>query len=152
MVCTHAQLCPTLCDPMQPTSGKGNGTPLQCSCLENPMGGGAWWATVHGVAKSWPRLSDFTSLHIKSCWLRISKLLTSHDCFPVDWDHLYDQVWTVTQHLDLRKKPGLDPCGTWGLVNPPVLGPSLEKMKWLNSATSMPLQLFSSTILLLLGL
>ena len=29
--------------------GEGNGTPLQYSCLENPMGGGAWWATVHGV-------------------------------------------------------------------------------------------------------
>ena len=33
--------------------GEGNGTPLQYSCLENPMGGGAWWAAVHGVAKSW---------------------------------------------------------------------------------------------------
>ena len=31
--------------------GEGNGTPLQYSCLENPMDGGAWWATVHGVAK-----------------------------------------------------------------------------------------------------
>ena len=43
--------------------GEGNGNPLQYSCLENPMDGGAWWATVHGVAKSWTRLSDFTSLH-----------------------------------------------------------------------------------------
>ena len=33
--------------------GIGNGTPLQYSCLENPMDGGAWWASVHGVAKSW---------------------------------------------------------------------------------------------------
>jgi len=41
-------------------SGEGNGTPLQYSCLENPMDGGAWWAAVHGVAKSWTRLSDFT--------------------------------------------------------------------------------------------
>ena len=40
----------------------GDGTPLQCSCLENPMDGGAWWAAVHGVAKSRTRLSDFTSL------------------------------------------------------------------------------------------
>ena len=38
--------------------GEGNGTPLQYSCLENPMDGGAWWAAVHGVAKS--RLSDLT--------------------------------------------------------------------------------------------
>ena len=42
------------------TIGEGNGTPLQYSCLENPMDGGAWWAAVHGVAKSWTRLSDFT--------------------------------------------------------------------------------------------
>ena len=33
--------------------GEGNGNPLQYSCPENPMGGGAWWATVHGVTKSW---------------------------------------------------------------------------------------------------
>ena len=38
---------------------EGNGTPLQYSCLENPMDGGAWWATIHGVAKSQTRLSDF---------------------------------------------------------------------------------------------
>ena len=40
--------------------GEGNGTPLQYSCLENPMDGGPWKAAVHGVAKSWTRLSDFT--------------------------------------------------------------------------------------------
>ena len=40
--------------------GEGNGNPLQYSCLENPMDGGAWWAAVHGVAKSRTRLSDFT--------------------------------------------------------------------------------------------
>ena len=39
--------------------GEGNGNPLQYSCLENPMDGGAWWAAVHGVTKSWTRLSDF---------------------------------------------------------------------------------------------
>ena len=37
-----------------------NGTPLQYSCLENLMDGGAWQAAVHGVANSWTRLSDFT--------------------------------------------------------------------------------------------
>ena len=40
--------------------GEGNGNPLQYSCLENPMDGGVWWATDHGVAKSQTRLSDFT--------------------------------------------------------------------------------------------
>ena len=51
---------------------KGNGTPLQYSCLENPMGGGAWWAAVHGVAKSWTRLSNFpftfTFMHWRRKW------------------------------------------------------------------------------------
>ena len=40
--------------------GEGNGNPLQYSCLENSMDGRAWEAKVHGVAKSWTRLSDFT--------------------------------------------------------------------------------------------
>ena len=40
--------------------GEGNGNPLQYSCLENPMDGGAWWSTDHGVSKSRTRLSDFT--------------------------------------------------------------------------------------------
>ena len=41
-------------------AGEGNGTPLQYSCLENPIDGAAWWAAVHGVAKSRAGLSDFT--------------------------------------------------------------------------------------------
>ena len=40
-----------MCKPIV-TTGEGNGTPLQYSCLENPMDGGAWWAAVHAVAKS----------------------------------------------------------------------------------------------------
>ena len=40
--------------------GEGNGTPLQYSCLENTMDGGAWWAAVRGVAEGQTRLSDFT--------------------------------------------------------------------------------------------
>ena len=40
--------------------GEGNGTPLQYSCQETPMDGGAWWAAVYGVAKSQTRQSDFT--------------------------------------------------------------------------------------------
>ena len=48
--------------------GEGNGTPLQYSCLENPMDGGAWWAVVHGVTKSRTRLSDFTFMHWRRKW------------------------------------------------------------------------------------
>ena len=47
------------------SSGEGNGNPLQYSCLENPMDRGAWWAAVHGVAKSCTRLSDFTFTFIQ---------------------------------------------------------------------------------------
>ena len=42
------------------SSEEGNGTPLQYSCLKNSIDGGAWWAAVHGVTKSWARLSDLT--------------------------------------------------------------------------------------------
>ena len=42
------------------TEKEGNGTPLQYSCLANPMDGGAWWAAVRGAAKSWTQLNDFT--------------------------------------------------------------------------------------------
>ena len=38
--------------------GEGNGNPIQCPCLENRMDRGAWWAAVHGVTKSWTRVSD----------------------------------------------------------------------------------------------
>ena len=40
--------------------GEGNGNPLQYSCLEKSMDGGAWWSTIHGAAQSWTQLSDFT--------------------------------------------------------------------------------------------
>ena len=53
--------------------GEGNGTPLQYSCLENPMDGGAWWAAVYGVAQSRTQLKRLSSSSSKCklpCWLR----------------------------------------------------------------------------------
>ena len=41
--------------------GEGNGAPLQCSCLENPRDGRAWWAAIYGVAQSWTQLSDLAA-------------------------------------------------------------------------------------------
>ena len=73
--------------------GEGNGNPLQCSCLENPRDGGAWWAAVYGVAQSWTRLkrlssSSSTNLHSEQQCIKCSpstygviinyKLLTRH--------------------------------------------------------------------------
>ena len=55
--------------------GEGDATPLQYSCLENPMDGGAWWAAVHGVAKSRTQLSDFTfTFHFHA----LEKEMTTH--------------------------------------------------------------------------
>ena len=73
--------------------GEGNGNPLQCSCLENPRDGGAWWAAVYGVAQSWTRLKRLSSskrdlkhnstlhfsystmgLHLESAILNVAKL------------------------------------------------------------------------------
>ena len=45
-------ICQQMFEMFSSQEGEGNGTPLQYSCLENPMDGGAWWAAVHGVAKS----------------------------------------------------------------------------------------------------
>ena len=59
--------------------GEGNGNPLQYPCLENPMFRGAWQSTVHGVAKSWTRLSNFTititKLRMKKMWFLIFVLI-----------------------------------------------------------------------------
>ena len=59
--------------------GEGNGTPLQCSCLENPMDRGAWKAAVHGVVKSWTRLSDFT---FTSYFCALEKEMATHSSVP----------------------------------------------------------------------
>ena len=58
--------------------GEGNGNPLQYSCLENPMDQGAWWATVHGVAKSQTRLSDFTTTILAICVRHAAADVTKH--------------------------------------------------------------------------
>ena len=57
--------------------GEGDGAPLQYSCLENPMDGGAWWAAVHRVAKSRTRLSDFTfTFHFHA----LEEEMATHSC------------------------------------------------------------------------
>ena len=62
---------------LAPHSREGNGNPLQYSCLENPMDGGAWWAAVHGVPRSWTQLSGFTFtfMHWRRKWQPTSVFL-----------------------------------------------------------------------------
>ena len=64
-------------------TGEGNGNPLQCSCLENPRDGGAWWAAVYGVAQSqtwlkWLSLADY-ELSLFGC--KVDKIPESFTCF-----------------------------------------------------------------------
>ena len=51
--------------------GEGNGNPLQCSCLENPRDGGAWWAAVYGAAQSWTRLKQLSSSSSSRCFKKV---------------------------------------------------------------------------------
>ena len=76
--------------------GEGNGNPLQCSCLENRMDGGAWWATVHGVEKSLTRLKQL-SMHAPCfdtdlCCSPCSFLLKQ-------WKHWWMMLETPSLHL-----------------------------------------------------
>ena len=54
--------------------GEGNGNPLQCSCLENPRDGGAWWAAIYGVAQSRTRLKRLSNSSSSSLFPMLSKL------------------------------------------------------------------------------
>ena len=71
----HKYIFSMYLDHSQEPGGEGNGTPLQYSCLENSMDGGAWKVAVHGVAKSQTRLSDFTcTFH----FLALEKEMATH--------------------------------------------------------------------------
>ena len=71
--------------------GEGNGNPLQCSCLESPRDGGAWWAAVYGVAQSWTRLKRLSSSSSSS---RASSGISFQEC-----SHL-----TTLSQYNLRKR------------------------------------------------
>ena len=58
--------------------GGGHGNPLQCSCPENPMDRGAWWATVHGVAKSWTRLKRLSTQAYVCVRVRVCSMFNIH--------------------------------------------------------------------------
>ena len=111
--------------------GEGNGNPLQYSCLENPMDRGAWWATVHGVTKSWSGLSEWHSLFHLRLWDTsekegLSSLLTgwdwrrgslSHSCGPgldlyLHSPLLYNLKWASNVSWLLWSKD----LGSWAVV------------------------------------
>ena len=99
--------------------GEGNGTPLQYSCLENPMDGRAWWVAVHGVAKTQTRLSGFTfTFHFHA----LEKKMATHssvlawripgtgepDGLPSMWSHRVGHDWSdlaaAAMYFIIKKK------------------------------------------------
>ena len=93
-------------------TGEGNGNPLQCSCLENPRDGGAWWAAVYGVAQSRTRLKRLSSSSSKThqSWsMKISAV--SVTSLVVQWLRLHSQYKGVdfqflVRELRLHKQQG----------------------------------------------
>ena len=85
------------------SNGEGNGNPLQCSCLENPRDGGAWWAALYGVAQSRTRLK----------WLSSNSSSKSNEsifCY-VEWDDLWEALkdWGPVDRITNCVIRGLEP-------------------------------------------
>ena len=74
--------------------GEGNGNPLQCSCLENPRDGGAWWAAIYGVAQSWTRLKQLSSKCMEQRIEWKEKRLESEGSFRYEW-RIFNLVFII---------------------------------------------------------
>ena len=93
--------------------GEGNGNPLQCSCLENPRDGGAWWAAVYGVTQSWTWLKWLSSLAAKfNAWSRGLKAGALGQPRGLGWGGEWERgsgwgthvhPWLI--HVDVWQKP-----------------------------------------------
>ena len=91
-------------------TGEGNGNPLQCSCLENPRDGGAWWAAIYGVAQSQTRLkrlssSSSSSKCVSLLYFSSQKLMTHEDreslvYFVQCWDKMECTATLIWQFMD----------------------------------------------------
>ena len=89
--------------------GEGNGNPLQCSCLENPRDGGAWWAAVSGVAQSLTRLKRLSSstlpltLDHSACWITV----TNTGCFKKGIRYFKNRAKNIIDKEHKRHHPAL---------------------------------------------
>ena len=86
---------------LQEVFGESNGNALQYSCLENPMDGGAWWASVHGVAKSWTRLSDFTFTFHFHALEKEMKIHSSVLAWRIPWTEQLGRLWFIGSQSDM---------------------------------------------------
>ena len=81
--------------------GGGNGNPLQCSCLENPRDGGAWWAAIYGVAQSWILLKQLSS--------------SIQDSMQLGFQHLGQEPSLGTLKRPVRTRLGGGVPAHWGV-------------------------------------
>ena len=73
--------------------GEGNGNPLQCSCLENPRDGGAWWNAVYGVTQSWTQLKRLSSSSYSAPLIHMSVFVPILHCFDSCSFVVLSEVW-----------------------------------------------------------
>ena len=91
-------------------TGGGNGNPLQCSCLENPRDGGAWWAAVYGIAQSRTRLKQLSSSSSRrDITGKVMQSSIQEKCFGTEKgrEHI---TWGTRKGLtkEMRSETGLD--------------------------------------------
>ena len=117
------------------SSGEGNGSPLQYSCLENPMDGGGWWATVYGVAKNRTWLSALMSRHIVSSVAQLCLTL----CNPMDCNTpglpVHQQLLEFTQTNVHWVSDAIQPSHFLSSPSPPTLNLSQHQglFRWVSS-------------------
>ena len=116
---------------------QGNGNPLQYSCLENPRDGGAWWAAVHGVAKSWIQLSNWAGMNTHTpgqhafCSLlktRSWSLLSLYSSMCVKEEGTSLTVQRLRLHLPVQAG-GASSIPGQGVKIPHALGPKHQNIK-----------------------
>ena len=105
----------SVCNSQDMEAREGNGNPLQYSCLENPMDGGAWWAAVHGVAEGRTWLKDFTfTLHFTRWRRKWQPLQCSCLENPRDGGAWWAAVYGVTQsRTRLKRLSSSSSSRTW---------------------------------------
>ena len=96
--------------------GEGNGNPLQYSCLENPMDPGAWWATIHGVAKSRTRLSDFQfhfhfGLPVVAQTVKNLPIVRESQVRSLGWEDPLEKEMATHSHILAWKIPWVEEFG-----------------------------------------
>ena len=101
--------------------GEGNGNPLQCSCLENPRDGGAWWAAIYRVAQSQTRLKQLSSSSREGSLHLLGKADGSGSHYPASPELTTARVGFTSAHLLLGRSPAGVPAENLGCIPGPIL-------------------------------